>query len=112
MLMTPGRVVCESIAVAVVPITGLCVPVATNEAWAAMVGGSAVWVDPSTFAEMVGGSAVRVGPSTFAEVVGGLAVVSVDSSTFSKVVAEAAVDTFAKVVGGSAVSFTEAWAII
>eukprot|EP00731_Ephydatia_muelleri_P014606 Em0008g326a len=105
-----GRVVCGSIAVAVVPITGTCVPVATDEAWAAMVGGSAVQVGPSTFTEMgkwIGGTGWPI--HTFAEMVGGS--VSVDSSTFSEVVAESAVDTFAKVVGRSAVAFAEAWAI-
>ena len=110
MSMNPGRVVCGSIAVAVVPITGTCVPVATDEAWAAMVGGSAVQVGPSTFNEMgkwIGGTGWPI--HTFAEMVGGS--VSVDSSTFSEVVAESAVDTFAKVVGRSAVAFAEAWAI-
>ena len=94
MSMNPGRVVCGCIAAAVVPITGTCVPVPTDEAWAAMVGGSAVQVDPSTFTEMgkwIGGMGWPI--HTFAEMVGGS--VSVDSSTFSEVVAESAVDTFA-----------------
>ena len=33
MSMNPGWVVCGSIVAAVVPITGTCVPVATDEAW-------------------------------------------------------------------------------
>ena len=59
-------------------------------------------VGPSTFTEMgkwIGGTGWPI--HTFAEMVGGS--VSVDSSTFSEVVAESAVDTFAKVVGRSAV---------